>query len=266
MTLSEDEILELLDLAFYGIPNNYFPVIPYQEGHTKFNFFLDLEHGHCDTAGNRIHLYADATRWAVVFEKSGYESRGPRAGIELDYVGNCIDYPIDRYPEEVCISNSSNIILIDADELERIENRAGEEMENYELIAHNIEEIKVRDQLISFDNDYKNYEKIGIEVRDYGNPKKLIGFPDFLRYLHETNPTSISATEDDIRKHIPKDVPKLMTIDEFHFSSIYDDTNPPSKQETYQLIAKVLLTGAAANWRPTQKPNNSWKNWESGNL
>ena len=57
-----------------------------------------------------------------------------------------------------------------------------------------------------------------------------------------------------------------MTIDEFHFVSAYEETNQPIQQETYKLMAKVLTTRDTTNWKPKQKPNNSWKNWESGNL
>ncbi len=264
MTFNEAEILEQLDLAFNGTPGEYYPAGRPED--IKYNFFLDLEHGYCETAGNRIHLYADSTRWVIVFEKSGYQNRGTSAEIELNYVGNCIDYPVDKYPERNYITNSSSVILIDPAEFERIENKEGAEMETYELIGQNIKEIKIRDKFVPFDNNYKNYEKAGVQVRDYDNPKKLIGFGDLIRYLHETNPTLISATEEEIRRHFHKDIPKLMTIDEFHFVSAYEKSNPPSQQETFKLIAKVLTTRDTTNWKPTQKPNNSWKNWESGNL
>jgi hypothetical protein len=85
---TENEILNQLDLAFKGIPSEYYPEGRPQD--IKYNFFLDLEHGYCETAGNRIHLYGDSTRWAIVFEKSGYQNRGTSAEIQLDYVGNCI--------------------------------------------------------------------------------------------------------------------------------------------------------------------------------
>ena len=264
MPFNEIEILKQLDLAFNQTPSEFYP--QGQPEDIKYNFFLDLEHGYCETAGSRIHLFADSARWAIVFEKSGYQNRGTSAEIELNYVGNCIDYPIDKYPERNYITNSDRIILINPTEFERIENKEGAEMETFELIGQGIIEIKIRDKFVPFDNNYINYEKVGIEIRDYDNPKKLIGFGDWVRYLHETNPSLISATEDEIRKHIPKDIPKLMTIEEFHFVSAYEKTNPPSQQETYKLIAKVLTTTDTTNWRPTQKPNNSWKNWESGNL
>ena len=264
MVFTDKEILEQLDLAFNGQPSQYYPAIRPKD--IKYNFFLDLEHGYCETAGNRIHLYADSTRWAIVFEKSGYQNRGTSAEIELDYIGNCIDYPVDKYPERNYVTNAGRVILIDPTEFERIENKEGEEMETFELIGQNIKEIKVRDKFIPFDNNYKSYEKVGIKIRDYDNPKKLIAFEDFIRFLNETNPKIISATETDIKQHIPKNIPKLMTINDFHFVSAYDKTNPPSNQETYQLIAKVLLTRDTANWKPTQKANNHWTNWESGNL
>ena len=264
LMFNEKKILEQLDLAFNGMPSEFFPAGA--PGDIKYNFFLDLEHGYCETAGSRIHLYGDSERWVIVFEKSGYQNRGTAAEIELNYVGNCIDYPVDNYLERNYITNSSHVILVDSDELERIENKEGVEMETFELIGKNIKEIKIRDQYVSFDNDYKNYEKIGIKVREYDNSEKLIGFGDFIRYLHETNPALIRATEDEIRKHIPDNISKLMTIDEFYVVSAYEETNPPSQQETYQLLAKVLVTKDTSNWRPTQKPNNSWKNWESGHL
>lgn len=264
MTFTEKDILEQLDLAYNGQPSNYYPAGRPQD--IKYNFFLDLEHGYCETAGNRIHIYGDLTRWAIVFEKSGYQNRSSAAEIELDYVGNCIDYPIETYPERNYITNSSRVFLIEPTEFERIENKDGYDMETFELISQKTKEIKVRDSLIPFDNNFKNYEKLGIKIRDFENPKNLIAFEDFVRFLNETDPALISATDKDIRRHIPKDIPKLMTINEFHFVSAHDKVNPPSNQETYKLIAKVLLTRNKANWKPTEKANNHWSNWESGNL
>jgi len=261
---TEDEILKQLDLAFIGEPSEYYPVGRSQD--IKYNFFLDLEHGYCVTASSRIHLYADSTRWAIVFEKSGYQNRGASAEIELNYVGNCIYYIFDRNAEMDYISNVSRVILIDPAELERIQNKEGEEMETFELIGQNAKQIKIRDKLIPFDNDNRNYAKVGVKVRDFDNPKKLIDFGSLVRYLNETDPALISATEQDIRRHIPKHLPKLMTLDKFHFVSVYDRSKPPSIQETYKLIAKVLVTKDTTNWKPTELPNNHWTNWESGNL
>lgn len=264
MVYTETEVLEQLDSAFKNLPTSYFP--EGQQGDIKYNFFLDLEDGYCEIASSRIHLYSDSTRWAIVFETGGYHNRRHAGVINITFVGNCIAYPVDKYSERSYISNMSSVLLIEESEFQRIENKDGVEMENFELIGSNTTDIKIRDTSIIFERDFKKYESLGIKTREYDNPKKLIGFGELLRYLNETSPQLISATEADIQKHIPSDLPKVITIEQFHYVSAYDKGALPSEQETYQLIAKVLVTRSASSWKPTLPANNHWANWESGGL
>ena len=264
VTFTKAEILSMLDLAFLGKPNSYYPTVKSED--VKYNFCLDLEHGYCETVGSRIHLYADESRWAIVFEKSGYQNRGTYAEIELTYVGNCINYNVERYPERNYISNTNNIIIINPDEFERIENKTGTELETFELIDNQVKEITIRNTQVPFESDHKKYTQLGIEIKDYENPRNLIGFADFLRYINETSPELISASENEILEHIPSDLKKVMIIEDFHFISAYETKSPPSIQETYQMIADVLVTKDTSAWKPTKEPNNHWSNWESGQL
>ena len=264
VTFTKAEILSMLDLAFLGKPNSYYPTVKSKD--VKYNFFLDLEHGYCETVGSRIHLYSDESRWAIVFEKSGYQNRGTSAEIELTYVGNCINYNVERYPERNYISNTNNIIIITPDEFERIENKTGTELETFELIDNQVKEITIRNTQIPFESDHKKYTQLGIEIKDYENPRNLIGFADFLRYINEVSPELISASENEILEHIPSDLQKVMIIEDFHFISAYETKSPPSIQETYQMIADVLVTKDISAWKPTKEPNNHWSNWESGQL
>jgi hypothetical protein len=261
---NENDILKQLDLAFKGIPGEFFP--EGNRGDIKYNFILDLEHGYCVTASSRIHLYADKNRWAIVLEKSGYQNRGGDAELELDYFGNCITYPVDKYPERNYITNAHNIVLISGDEYERIRNKDGTDMETFELISPSATDVMIRGRKVKIEHDSSKYIHFGIRPRNFDNPKHLIGFDDLIRYLNETNPSVISATEDEIKEYIPANIPKLMTIDSFHFESIYNQKNLPSTQETYQLLAKVLVSKNIALWKPALKPNNHWSNWTSGNL
>jgi len=264
MSFTEAEILHKLDLAFNDIPDSDFPAGDIED--IKYNFFPDLEHGYCETAGSKIHLYADKSRWAIVFEKCGYYNRSFDARIELIYIGNCIDYVIEKCPERNYISNMSSVLLITADEYERIGNKEGNEMENFELINPSANEITVRGQKVKIDHDTSKYIALGIHPRTDENPDNLIAYEDIVRYFSDANPSLVSATEPEIKQHIPKDIPKLMTLDKFHFVSAYDKNNLPDSQETYQLIAKILETGDTSFWKPRLKPNNHWTNWESGNL
>uniref|UniRef100_UPI003B84A6BD DUF7003 family protein n=1 Tax=Cellulophaga omnivescoria TaxID=1888890 RepID=UPI003B84A6BD len=42
------------------------------------------------------------------------------------------------------------------------------------------------------------------------------------------------------------------------------DSEIPSKSKTFKQIAKVLETGQAEFYKPTEQPNNHWKNWPDG--
>lgn len=267
---TEHDILAQLDSSFNDIHKEY-TYSDFIKGETKpstvtYSFFLDLEHGYCLTASSKIHLYADSTRWAIVFEKSGYQNRGSDAEIELDYFGNCTRPKIEQYGGITYFSNSKRIALISGDEYERIRNRVGTDMETFEYISPDAEYVMVRDRKIRIEHDSTKYLKTGIRFDAKENPRHLVGFGDIVRYLNDTDPAAISATEKEIKELIPADLPKLMTIDKFHFESIYDKHNLPSKNETYQLLTKILVIRDTSLWKPKQKANNHWSNWESGNL
>lgn len=258
MIYTEHDILNELDGAFHSEISKYYP--KGNSNDIKYIFFLDLEHGYCETAGSRIHLYADSVNWAIVFEKSGYQNRGNYADIELDYVGNCIKYITDEFDGQKYISNSKNITIITPEEYERIADKDG-----FELIEHSTTNINVKSKTINIKYDYQLYSSLDI-IGKYENPKKLMSFGGLVRYLYDTQPEVIQSSEDEIRTQLPPNIPKIMTLDQFHFSSFYDKENPPSKQELFQLIAKVLVNQDKSLWHPTEAPNNHWSNWESGNL
>ena len=261
---TEKEILEEIDLAFNEIPSLKFP--NGKEGDIKYNGLLDLEHGYFETANSRIHLFADNQNWAIVLEKSGYQNRSNSAEIELNYIGNCIEYPIDKYSKRNYITNTKRICLIHSKEFERIENKLGSDMEQFELIDDSIKQVHIRDSLIKIELNSKKYEDIGIKLREHNNPRKLIGFGDLIRYFTETKPKIINATEEEVKSQIPKDLKKIMTIDKFHHLSVYEEERLPSQIETYQLITNVLINRDSTYWEPKLKANNHWSNWESGNL
>lgn len=242
--------------------HEYYPAGKKDDIH--YHFWLDLEHGYCDTAGSRMHLYADDERWAVVAEKSGYQNRGLSAECELYYFGNCIDYNIASYKERAYISNLANIVLIDGDEWIRIQNTEGYDMELFELISPKADYVMIRDTKVPIEQDVSKYRALGIHSRT--DAPDLVSFTDLLRYYHDTNPDILRATEPEIRQHIPGDLRKLMSIDAFHFSSVYADNHNPSREEMYRLIAAILVAKDPLLWQPTLPANNHWSNWESGNL
>ena len=47
------------------------------------------------------------------------------------------------------------------------------------------------------------------------------------------------------------------------FSRKLWQTNRPSSYETWQQIAKVIVTNDTTNYKPIKKPNTHWKNWKN---
>jgi len=55
-----------------------------------------------------------------------------------------------------------------------------------------------------------------------------------------------------------------MQIDQWHHAAYYQgDGEKPSEQETYQLIAEVLVSKDITKWKPVLSPNNDWRNWRN---
>lgn len=241
----EKEILAELDSSFLGVAGKFYP--KKTDNNVLYNFFIDLEHGYFLAAGNKIHLFADSKRWAIIFEVNGYNNRLNQAQIQLIYIGNCIKYTKEKNSNLEYISNIKFLPIID-------------EITFKKQTSNKL--TKIRNKNVRFENDYKKYEKLGIKINDTSK----ISLDEFIRYLQETNPTILNATQKELKANIPKNIPYLTTINEYHYASIYNKDLPPSKQETFLLIAKVLASRNIAKWQPTLKANNHWSNWESGNL
>jgi len=259
MNYSEQEILDALDRASKNTAHKL-------DDKTYFyNFFMDLEDGYLNVANSKIHLFADKTDWVVVFETNGFHNNGS-AQVHLLYIGNCVAYERTETEDRIDLSNFFVILLIEESEFRKIENNTGKGMEQYELITPEADSITVRNSKIKIEHDEAKYAEKSISFRDYDNPNHLVDFVSFVRYLSETESELMSAKETEIKSHFMKDIPQLMTIESFYQKSIHSQGNLPSSYETYQLIARILVTKDTSLWKPTLKPNNHWSNWVSGNL
>jgi len=235
-----------------------------------YHFFIDFEHPYFFTAGTCLSLYADENRWALVFEKSGYSTGNNCGEIELTYFGNCLQNSESGISGDKSTSNSKSVILIKNADLEQIDNN-----EFTELVSPTKNEIKVRDTLLPIEHDSLKYIAKRIKPKPYNNPKHLIDFPSLIRYLDEENPELFRATDQELRMCLPNNLPKLMKIDQWHhepYTKYKHKTSPttyiteevgtkPSDNETYKMIADILVSKDTTKWKPTLKPNNDWRNW-----
>jgi hypothetical protein len=235
----------------------YFDNLPYVVSYP----FVDLEHPYFYTANSRLTLFADETRWAMAFEKSGYTPRGFRVELHLNYFGNCLE-DLDPIPNSDEFYNFQFLTLIDGPELRRIGLNKDESAEN---VKGRMKEVELRGQYVKIPTTKQGYVKWipDIMTRDY--PEE-IDYRDVARYLAYEYEELCRATDEELRSHIPNDLPKIMVIDEWRHKSysVYNGSvhgDLPSSYETYRLIAEVLETKDPSRFKPTLSPNNHWINW-----
>jgi hypothetical protein len=70
------------------------------------------------------------------------------------------------------------------------------------------------------------------------------------------------GSEAEVRRRFPADVPQLLQLQEWNQPDLFE--TPPSRSETYQLIALVLESLDPARCCPALAPNTHWP--DSGSL
>ncbi|MER5820999.1 hypothetical protein ABT086_01465 [Streptomyces mirabilis] len=193
--------------------------------------FPDLDNGYYYPVDARIHLFGDATRWAMVAELLGYNPRGGNLIDVMHRFGNCLTRGEPGF----------------GDFLERVDN---------------MEEI---------DPDGASVYVGGVPVVVRGTALRVDAaastpLEDVFRLLAEGNKELLLADETELRADLPADLPVLLRLDAWHQPQDLWDT-VPSTHETFRLIAEVLNSSDPARYRPTLPPNTHWSHWpDAGTL
>lgn len=214
-----------------------------------YKLFLDLEHIYQYSSGSRINLYGDETRWAIVFEKTCFSYRDFNVYNQLNYFGNCLLNLEKEGSDKQFSCNFYYFNLVDTTELNKFD--------QFDILEKGINSFKIRNIVLEFNQeDVKKVMKTD-----------SIYTQTLVRYLDDKNPNIFRATDIELRSHLPKDLPKIMSINKWHHKSYSVDFGnnifgtKPSDYETYPMIAKILVSRDTSLWKPTLKPNNHWTNW-----
>lgn len=214
----------------------------------KFDFPM-LDNGNVAPVDVRLHAYTDKSRWAIIIEDLGFHVRaGGHDGVTncLYYFGNCLYrkpgsaladfvFPTSDAPGEPTFQEEINMFL-------------------REPKGH----VGVRDKLISFDcTPEKLSEKDIVETDEQPTGTEL------MRSLVTEYRELFFATEQELRRQIPADLPMVLQIESWHHPDLAGD-ELPSANETFQHIAKVLCLGDKNKYTPTLQANTHWSNWPDG--
>lgn len=212
--------------------------------------FPMLDNGYVYPVHSKLSAYRDDKRWALIIEVIGFNYRGGgHNGISncLHIFGNCIDTKpgTDNANFLYITDNSSDFATFDEEYEEGLNPKA--------------KTTKLRNKSIEINHNREFYLNKGIELEE----KDKIFVWEFLRSLEPEYNDDLVATEKEIRERIPADLPKIMELTDWNHPDCAD-SELPSKNETFKQIAKVLESGKTEFYKPTEKPNNHWKNWPDG--
>lgn len=195
--------------------------------------FPDLDHGYYYAIDCRMSAFSDAERWALIVETVGYNPRGFDVYDVLHHFGNCLTTGGPGFENE--------------DFLGRIDNMDEIEAEDEPETFAGAKPIRVRGENLA----------VGAAAGT--------DLVDVFRSLVPPHRELFLATDAELRRRIPADIPRVLQLDEWHQPNLFEV--PPSGSEVYIQLANVLSTGNAQQYQPTEAPNTHWSNWpESGSL
>lgn len=269
----------------------------------KYNFFIDLGHPYSYLIDTRLNIFRGSDeRWAIVAEILGFNPRADSIVLEILYFGNCLSnldkdtnlyriIPIDQqnFRDTIDIESlkpSAEYWLVRNEKVPLSHNKqdyinAGIALKEYKPNDISAEEvgrlliITHRQFFRATDSElYKsipsNLQKILVldewYHRDYTSlyEQKISDF-----YINITYEVSKQHNGEKNFMDYDSFVLQYKQDEQIKYEKSYKEweQNKPSAYETWQQIAKVIVTGDASFYKPTIKPNTHWKYWTgSGSL
>lgn len=210
--------------------------------------FPMLDNGYVYPITVRMNGYSDGVRWALIIEVVGHNVRaGGHDGVSncLHSFGNCLG-------REPGTCNDDFISISD----DGPDGPTFDDEFGY-VVRQDVKSICVRAKVVPVDLHLAALDENGLLKQD-----ETIA-ADLFRSLLPSHREEFLATEDELRRFIPLDLPLILRLDEWHHPDLANG-HYPSQSETFRLVAKVLASADMSHYKPTKKPNTHWSNWPEG--
>ena len=266
------EVLEQLDMLAkeYGFPM-----------FGAADFYID----------SRMSVFADQKHWGILMEVIEVSTGNIDLYANENYVfrfGNCLSRPLGLKENRVfyIASDGDDEPLLDSNyhinanaKTMRLGPTDFDSLTGSNLNT-NANTMRLRGHLVSIPRDLRIYESKGIHLIDKNeyDPKvsfhalengKMIAIKDeiwptaLLRVMTPEYRDYFFLSEKEKQIEFLCPIPQILQLEEWRHP-LYDESNivePPSKCETFQLIARVIETCDPSFYKPTEKPNTHWSNW-----
>lgn len=224
--------------------------------------FPMLDNGYVYLAATRLSLYRSEQDWAIVIEVFGFS---PRAGLPDTHVHTFASRLHDRKLETHYVSKEAyeNYLTNNPHNESRfffpVAEGKWQDPEDFELVADGSRTMIVRGKEVPLPEaaDYIRHDitlEAARQVRTF----------ELCRALAASARNEVLANAIERRASVRPEMQQILQLEEWAHPDVVDEHNRPSSTETFQQLARVLVTGDVAHYLPTLAPNTHWKNWPDG--
>lgn len=265
--------------------------------------FVELGHVYSYLIDTRLNVFtSNKNQWVIAVERLGYNPRANAIIIEISYYGNCLTnleycnerqtnyysiYPIDteNFDETVeseAIKPEAKFWLVRGQQVALSHDKtdylkAGIKLKEYEPNEISVEEAArlaiLTHRHLFRATDKELYKSIPTDLnkilvidewyhKDFNIQVSPSMTDDELKNAFEFNKTLGSHLDDTSLEDFIKMVRQQEILLDTSSRKMWK-SNRPSSYETWQQIAKVIVTNDTTNYNPSKKPNTHWKNWKS---
>lgn len=223
--------------------------------------FPMLDNGYVYLAATRLSLYRSREDWAMVIEVFGFS---PRSGLPDTHIHTFASTIAKRNPAQDYVSreayerylannpNNESHFVFPIEEGDWLEG---------EVVAAIATGLTLRGRSIPMPG-HAAFERAGVGLE---RPPD-VQVQELCRVLAHEARDAVLATPDECRLNVPDELQPLLKLDEWAHPDVAQQTERPSRSETFQQLAQVLVSGDISEYRPTQPPNTHWRHWPMGGM
>ena len=199
--LTEDEILLTLDNSN-------------RSGY--YSHFIQLGHPYSYLIDCRLNIFrGEGDKWAIAAERLGYSERGGAIELEIDYFGNCL-VNLEQYNGQ--ITNNYTLYPVEHDDLTDVS-----------YLNPEPKYCNVKGSKIELSTNKQDYLDNDIELKE--NEPGCITIEEVARLAIINNSDLFRATDEELYKSIPKDLEKILVLDEWHHKDFIEIMDDPMSDE-----------------------------------
>ncbi len=224
--------------------------------------FPMLDNGYVYLGATRLSLYRSDNDWAIVIEVFGFSPRTELPDTHIYTFSSRLqnrksptEY-INRAAYDAYIAdnqyNESRFIYT-------ISEGDWQDSDNTEFLAKDAQYASIRGKEITLP-PIKEYSQYRIQLENSLRVKTF----EFCRFLAATVKNEVLATPEERRINIQNELTQILQLEEWNHPNVVDPDARPSRSETFQQLAQVLMTGDPGFYQPAQPPNTHWGNWPDG--